>query len=102
MRQATIENMQPRHFRALTRAMDSLLGDKLKVRLDDKTIGYLKPHANTYEKFLESRKNLTKQRDMLTRDQRGGFAFLLPIIGSVLASAAAEGVGALVRAIKKK
>ena len=102
LRRAAIQNMRPGDMKTLTRVMEGLLTDKWNVQLDPQTASKLRPYEKQYERFINSRKNLETQKKLLQRDQKGGMAILVPILGSVLATAAAEGVGQLVSAFKAK
>ena len=100
MRTAIIQYMKASHMKAFNDAIKALLHKKLPFQ--EKHIKLLYPHRHKYRRFLELNGNLNAQKNLLAKDQRGGFAFLLPMLTGLLTSVAAEGISAGISALKHK
>ena len=106
MRRAVIQTMEPKHVRCLSKAVSAFvktdgpaaapLTIQRKIRKLDTTLKQLRDQENARELLLEEDRRLIS-------NQKGGFAFLLPIIaGAIASTAVGEAASAIKGAVEKR
>jgi hypothetical protein len=99
---AIIKHMKPKHHKGLEEAVAIALSQN--VEMPEKSVKALGKHVNELRLFnSSSKKKRNHQKRMLKKHtQKGGFmSVLIPVVASLLGSAASEGVSAIINAIKK-
>ena len=101
LRETLVRQMENKHLRGLNEAVEGALDSKLE--LPQAHVKALKRTRNQLRDFKELKKDPLRQKNHLIKNQKGGFLpFLIPIITSVVSSAAGVGIDAISHAIKKK